>query len=538
MRVGVGSLVMLFVCSCGSRGEVTFVLHDAADARMRPDPTLVTEYLIKAGDGSVVGVASVNAQSQEDRLPLGVLMTTAAPRDLVIDVLSGTVLLGRARVRDVAIKAGTVTAYDAEIRKPLVFVGFQRPDEPDGQTLANATEILDPTTAADLAHPRGGTAVPIAGDVLAGAATADGRFFLAGRPAKLTVFDTGSAAAVGDVRLAFTPRRVAVAARDTAAAVVGANGEVSIFTNVAALTSDPASASPAASTTVADSPRAAAFSPDGQRLYVLSGGAGVLDPCDGATPTANAVQIVGVDGSDQGTWTLPEFAADLAVEPSTGAVLISLSAANQVASIDAASPAGAVSPTNLFAAACPAALRATGGLALAVSGGLDSAASMPAMRYRDLVQGSSTQPTSKPTLIPFPETFLDQPDPGTTSGPNFDQILRVTPRSQAGYELTVTPDATRAVFAARSHYVVSNGDLGFANCKAFIDAVEYGVYNVDLRSGASNYEKRSQLISTGGLCEFRCEDIFGSPLPPEPCMPTNLSPGDRPSGIAGVFGGP
>src|SRR5258706_8940591 len=127
MRVGVAALWMLFVCSCGARGEVTFVLHDAEDARLRPDPSLVTEYLIKAGDGSVVGVASVNAQSQEERLPLGVLMTTAAPRDLTIDVLSGTGLLGRARVRDVAIKAGVVTSYDAEIRKPLVVVGFPRP---------------------------------------------------------------------------------------------------------------------------------------------------------------------------------------------------------------------------------------------------------------------------------------------------------------------------------------------------------------------------------------------------------------------------
>src|SRR5438874_938397 len=98
MRLPAAMAVTLFVCGCGSRGEVTFVLHDASDVRMRPDPSLVSEYLVRASDGSIVGIASVNAQSQMDRLPLGVLMTTQSPRDLTIDVLSGSVLLGRARV--------------------------------------------------------------------------------------------------------------------------------------------------------------------------------------------------------------------------------------------------------------------------------------------------------------------------------------------------------------------------------------------------------------------------------------------------------
>src|SRR5258706_15068857 len=103
----------------------------------------------------------------------------------------------------------------------------------------------------------------------------------------------------------------------------------------------PSSAKQTAAAGLGDAPRSAAFSPDGQRLYVLTG-AGVLDPCDGATPAANAIHIVGVDGSNQGLWTLPAFAADLAIEPSTGAVLGSLSASNQVASIEPTTAAGPV----------------------------------------------------------------------------------------------------------------------------------------------------------------------------------------------------
>jgi DNA-binding beta-propeller fold protein YncE len=528
-------LVAALACGCGSRGAVTFVIHDADDSRMRPDPALVSEYLIKGSDGTLIGVASVNPSSPTT-LPLGPLVANTMPQDLILSVLNGSELLEMARVRGVSITAGREVTYTAEVRKPLVFVGAAVPSEPGGTKVANATQILDGNN--DLAHPlptaTNKKAVVIPDDIQAGAVTSDGRFLLAGRANALTPFDTSKAAVVGDLKLPFTPVGVATAARDVAAAAIGgsgADGQVVVISDVATLVSNPAAATSSGMATLrGQQPRKAAFSPDGQKLYVLTGGTSVLDPCDGTAPPSNGIVVLGLDGNTQVTWSLSSFAADLAVDPASGAIYVSLPGKNEVGSIDPSSAQGPVSPVSLFPATCPAAIAVQNGQILAVTGGQD-----PVLGAGTFVLAQhSTQAGGAPTTIALPTPVFAQPEPPpTASGPNWTQLIQVLPKNINGYEVAITPDGTRAVFGSRTHYQVLNGDLGFNACKLNYDVVEYGMYDVDLRSGAAAYEKRSLLQNT--MCEADCVDILGNPMN-TPC--SMLLAGDRVSGVAAVFGGP
>ncbi|HZS42324.1 MAG TPA: hypothetical protein VFF06_36085, partial [Polyangia bacterium] len=466
-------------------------------------------------------------------LAIGPLTATAMPRDLVVTVLNGSELLEMARVRDVSIQNGQQLTYTAEVRKPLIFVGATLPIEPGGSKVLSATEILDGNI--DLVHPPAASLqkpVAIPNDVAAGSVTSDGRFFIAGRPNGLSVFDTGRAVMVGDVALPFQPTRVATSARDVAVAALGArgaDGAVAIITDVAGLGDAPANVAVAGMGTLrAQLPRAAAFAPDGQKLYVLTGGTDVLDPCDVSPPAANTVLTVGLDGQVQTTWTLPSFGADLAVDPTSGNVIVALPSANKVAVIDAIAGNGAVEPMTLFPVTCPATIAVSNGQVLAVSGGQDpvfGAGSFDIARF-PLAGGSGP-----PSTVAVSTSVFEQPD--GNPGPNFNQVIRLLPHSLAGYELALTPDGNRAVFGSRTHFLVTGGDLGFGGCKITFDVVEYGRYDVDLRSGAAAYELRSQLKN--GTCETHCDDGF---FPPTTVQCQMLQSGDRVAGIAAVFGGP
>ena len=88
--------------------------------------------------------------------------------------------------------------------------------------------------------------------------------------------------------------------------------------------------------------RTAAFSPDGSKLYVLTGGMAV-DPCaPGATTAANAIQIYGLDGSMTGMFALSGFAADVTVDPQSGLLVVADVAGKQVATLDPTTMSGAL----------------------------------------------------------------------------------------------------------------------------------------------------------------------------------------------------
>src|SRR5690348_6224850 len=115
------------LAACGDRGAVTFDLKVPANKMFDPlaDAELVSEYDIRTASGTVIGVASGvrgSASGSSGALPLGPLAVTATPEDVYVTALSGTSVLGEARVREVAIKGGAKIHYPAEMRKPLIFV--------------------------------------------------------------------------------------------------------------------------------------------------------------------------------------------------------------------------------------------------------------------------------------------------------------------------------------------------------------------------------------------------------------------------------
>jgi hypothetical protein len=452
----------LLLGGCGTRGQVTFVLHDATDPRMRPDPMLVSEYQIRTTDGMVVGIAPSTAASPA-LLPLGALMPTMAPQDLVLGELSGTTLLGMARLRDVSIRAGTQVTYDFEVRKPLVFVGFGAPTEAGGMSVPNATEILDPTTpvATDLAHPPGGTPVAIADNLSTGAVTSDGRFYVGAQGNALWVFDTGRASSVGTAPLPFAPARVATAPRDTAVAAASAAGAIALYTDEAGLVGNPAAAQPSAMANSGAGVRGLAFSPDGQKLYALTGAADLLDPCDPGAPPSNAIRVFGLDGTMQASWQLPGFGSAIAVDPQSGAVLVSLAKSVSAIAPDAAS--GPVQPKTLFQANCPSAIQISNGKVVTPTSALriSSMGSQVGLAGTfDLIQGSTGG--DAPATLAIPLSVFEQPI--DMSGTNFDQVIRLLPSSVSGYELQVTPDGARAVIGVRTHFLLNNSLVLNTSC--------------------------------------------------------------------------
>jgi hypothetical protein len=178
-----------------------------------------------------------------------------------------------ARIKDVVIKAGAKAAYDAQLRKPLVFVGSSLPAETNPGNATMAAQILDPLTSTDLARA---TSSPpqVSGGLSAGATTWDGRFLIVAQGTTLTAFDTGVGKNVGGTyALTFAPTRMVVAPRDQAIVLLGpgsgSDGNLAIIKDVTGFVGAPGGANPKMVTITRAVARTAAFSPDGTTLYVL-----------------------------------------------------------------------------------------------------------------------------------------------------------------------------------------------------------------------------------------------------------------------------
>ncbi len=366
---------LLSVTGCGNRGAVTFNITAPSEALLNPvaPPQLVTEYDIRSASGSVIGIASAvqgSGQSADGLLPLGALMPSAMPEDVYVTALSGGTTLGLARIKDVSIAKSKKVTYEADLRKPLVFVGSALPAESGSGNATTAVQVIDPLTEMDLAKQ---PMTPVSLQSLtAAASTWDGRFVVVANGSALTAFDTGSGKSVaGTLNLAFAPTRIVVAPRDQAIVALdpgtGGNGSLAIISDVAGFVGSPGSANPIIVRLPGAIARTAAFSPDGTKLYVLTGG--TADPCaPGATTAANGVQIYGLDGSMAGGFMLEGFAADLTVDPQTGAIVVADVAGKQIATLDPGSGA----PTKVLGnLTCPSAVRVVNGTVFAVTSDRD-----------------------------------------------------------------------------------------------------------------------------------------------------------------------
>jgi hypothetical protein len=525
----------LTVAGCGDRGSVTFDLTAPQSPLFNPvaQPELVTEYDIRTASGTVIGIASAvqgSGSSTNGLLPLGALMPAGAPEDVFVTALSGGNLLGEARIKDVAIKAGKKATYEAPLRKPLVFVGSAMPAETASGNHTTAVQILDPLSSMDLAKAPGTPASLPA--MTAGATTWDGQNVIVAQDKALTAFDTGTGKlAAGTLTLAVAPTRVVVAPRDQAIVMLnpatGTDGSITIISDVAGFVGSPGSANPKVVSMPGQVARTAAFSPDGSRLYVLTGGMGV-DPCaPGVTLPNNIIEVYGLDGSMTGQIALEGFAADVTVDPQSGTIVVADVAGHQVATLDPTSG----SPTKLLGnLTCPSAVRVVNGTVYAVTSDRDMTQNAFTLQRVPLKGGAAAA-----TLFSGPNYNIPIDSTPSSNGDIGMALLPVRPVSIDAYELAVTPDGNRAEFATRAVYNESGTKFVFSgeNCTANFNIVEYGLFAVDLRTGNAAYESRSQLVTKGATNCVDCQ--LPSPFPDQVvgCQSTS---GDKPAGLAATFG--
>jgi hypothetical protein len=532
--------IALVASGCGDRGAVTFSLKVPANALFNPvaQPELVTEYDVRTASGTVIGIASAvqgSAQNGGGLLPLGALMTTTEPQDVFVTALSGGNLVGEARIRDVVVKGGARATYDAELRKPLVFVGSAIPAESDPGNKTARVQILDPNASSDLAKT-GSQPPNVAGGMTAGAVSWDGRFLFAANGAQLAVFDTGLGTNVGStLTLPFSPTRLAVAPRDRALVALdpgsgsGSDGAIAIAVDVGKLAQDPAGAQVKTVRLPGQIGRAVAFARDGNTAFVLTGGA-IADPCSpGAMPAANAIVALGLDGTNIGTFTLPGFASDLTVDPATGLLVLTDATRGQIATLDLSNAMpGNVTPARVLAGlTCPSAVRVVNGVAFVVTSDRDANQANAFMLQR--VNLGNQQATA----LPFAGPTYSIPIVSSPSQDGNIQTLglQVRPGSIEAYELAITPDGARAEFATRAHYkeTATQFTVSTQQCMATFDIVEYGLYAVDIRTGNASYAMRSQEVVVGQNGCITCSLQPGVVV----CQP---APGDRPAGLTAAFG--
>ena len=530
----------LAMSGCGDRGSVTFNLKAPANPLFNPvaHPELVSEYDLRTANGTVIGIASAvqgSAQSGNGLLPLGALMPPGMPEDVYVTALSGGNLIGMARIRDVVIKAGSRAIYDAELRKPLVFVGSTMPPEATGGMTPGSVapvKILDPIESRDLARTAM-SAPSVAGGMTAGASTWDGRFLVVAQGPMLTAFDNGLGHNVaGSFTLPFAPARVVVAPRDLAIVALdpgnGTNGSLAIISDVASFVGNPGGAAPKIVPMTRAVARTATFSPDGAKLYVLTGGPN-SDPCSpGATTTPNAIEVFTLDGNLTGMFPLAGFASDLAVDPQSGLLVIADVAGKQISTMDPTTGATTKLLGNLT---CPSAVRVVNGTVFAVTSDRDPMKPDSFVLQRVPFKGGAAAATS------FGGPNYNIPIDSMPSG-NGDigmALLPVRPVSIEAYELAITPDGNRAEFATRAVYNEAGTTFVFSgeNCTANFNIVEYGLFAVDVRTGNASYEMHAQLVVKGSSACVVCK--LPSPFPDQQvgCMST---PGDQPVGLAASFG--
>jgi hypothetical protein len=528
--------VCLNTGGCGSRGMVTFSIDAPGMKSLDPITTQVTEYSLKHLDGTVVAVASESA-SAGDTLPLGPLTASMMPIDLQLQVLSGGALLGMGRILDVSIENGVQKNYDISVRKPLLTIGSAIPTEPSSVKLALPGQIIDPTQGNVDVTMMNGPRLPQ--QTVATAATWDGRFLLAASAMSkgMDVIDTGSGHTVGTVPLGFVPARVAVGARDSAAAVLDPAGALILFADIGALTSNPAGAT-GMKVTLMGSQRTMTFAPDGLSVFVLGGTD--ADPCSMPAPSKNGITVVGLDGTIKGNWMLPGFVSDLAVDALSNKVVISDVSDARVSVFDAGAEFGTVNVMKVSTATCATAVRVANGEAFVVTADRPSMAPVDdnhfVMQRINLASGMTT-------LISFPgpyftENVTGQAPPDNNTAFNF----QLRPAAIYAYDLAVTPDGARAVFAIRTRYQESSSQpfqFAMESCTPNIDIVEYGLYTLDTEAGTAQYTSRSQLIQTptdfNNTPCVTCK-LLGQTDITLLCQPS-VAAGDKAAGLAAIFGG-
>jgi hypothetical protein len=236
------------------------------------------------------------------------------------------------------------------------------------------------------------------------------------------------------------------------------------------------------------------------------------------------------DGTVHGTFTLPGFVSDLAVDPTSGQLVLADATRGQIELLDLsnATPGNVVPARLLSNLTCPSAVRVVNGVAFAVTSDRDASRPNAFLLQRVIIKNGQS------TALSLGGPSYAVPALSTPSGDgNVQQAsLPVRPAAIEAYELAVTPDGNRAEIATRAHYHENNAHftLSGGDCTADFEIVEYGLYTVDVHTGNADYQMHSQLVVNGQQGCITCGGVFGGTIA---CLST---PGDRPAGLTAAFG--
>ena len=531
-RLAIALVATMAVVGCHTATELELRVSAPSVSLLNPLSLAVSDLVLKNESDAILAAVSVGAnRDAAGRLPFGVLDPMLAG-DLRLDVMSGSQLVGLAAIENTAIVPGERVTLEADIRKPLVFIGAD--DAPEGAGPRAAVQLLDPTTSTDLAAR--GITVPAS---QAAAFTIDGKRLLLAADDGLRAFDTGTGTTAGPKALPFVAGLIAVSPKNGGVALIergAVNARVLLYESVVGLLTTPETSAPVSVTITAGRPRAAHFSIDGQTLYVLVEPA-TAEPCTGPTPPANQIIPITRSGTMSGAIKMPSYVADFAVDR-TGRFILSEAGANRISVMGQ----GGMT-TKLYDATCPTALRLVGDQLFAVTNDTSQAVPDAFTLMRGRVDGSPV------TMLPIARpSYTTQLNDSSTRDDLTRLNLQFVSIAVAGQEIAISPDGNRAFISTRSRYL-EDGKQSFMfasfTCFATIDIVEYGVHSIDLVSGTSSYASRSQTVVIP-------KQVL-PPLRPDPCVqgtaslggfpPINLvleldcpaALGDRASGLAAAF---
>lgn len=494
-------VALLGLLGCAQKGSVTFVVTAPADDVLSPfaDPRRDQVALFDERTGDAIGQSVSTMSPEGQRLTLGDV--PIGDYDVRLSVTGGAQLLGLARAPGVEVPPGATRQVTLRVRKPLAFYSF-------GEVLGlgGVLPLPNPIMTIDTTLPGGAAeselppvsfsdCMPASACSSVLAATHDGTLLVVAMQGRVLLVDTGDPygnnAVVGsavlathDLQLAAPiPTAVVVSPDDTGFAVVSDQG-------VALGAIDRLRGGDTLNTLAIGNARAAAYSPDGKQLSVLTGPAWNEVDCGRLQPATTYVVAL----ADTST-----FAA-IAVHAPDGATDFAYDTDGQL----------------VFATPCGAGIVHRDGTAALGGQGIT----------RVLVEGGHLIGIPNPVLM-RPVSFDPEDPQNTTPTEPFGQILvggrgtpalfsipneRVTftfadtqrpvqvkldPQRIDAYEVAGSPDSAHVVIASRVRYQ-ANGFRFYQNTDPFdrdtttctLDALRdiYRVSEMDLTSGAIGYE--------------------------------------------------
>ena len=492
--------LLLLLAACQS-GTLTLNLDvpamDMLNPLSMPEAGRLSAFRLRRADGSPVAESRFFPGSALDlgHIPAG------PATDFSLEGLSESgQILAYGTMQHVAVSADSDVNVTVEVRKPMGYVTG------GAQVLVRDTTKTDTDVAAPgtLAAGNGATAV---------VSTHDGTHVLVAVGMQVKAITTIDHMDSG-VMLALTEpaRKLVLDRADKVLAVLGANS-VTLY-DIGGWLAGTATEIMGVSASLPNAV-SADFTLDSAQLLVVTGAPGCAGGCQLHALDAHAA-------ADQGATALPEFAADIAVDQSSGSAVVALPGRGQLTWLD-----NSGQPTMMQAATPRAQIVLSNGAALVGFGNGDTRTD-PTAKASAVVVLPNQAPRKTDLAMPdFLASFSSDP-----TSPN-QANAKISTAQFTINRAAMTPDAGRALLWVTANY---NGNFNVSSgagtlCRGMVQARDEYVMLVDLASGKTiSYETTQEMLSNCNLdCNlFTLSCIGTAQLPAQQFMPT---------GITVLFGG-